>query len=101
MRFAALLISTSLALGLAPRAAEAADPIGVWLEAAVRAEPVDDLRITVSNQVRFTDSFERLGRVLPEVSLAYRPPLLSAGLGSLGLGLLGLLGLGLWGRRES
>lgn len=72
MRFAALLLCTSLALGLAPRAAEAADPIGVWLEAAVRAEPVDDLRITVSNQVRFSDSLARLGRVLPEVSLAYR-----------------------------
>lgn len=72
MKVVAIATAAAVLLLLTPRVAEAKDPIEVWLEAGVRAELVDDLRLTVSNQIRFRDRLERLERVLPELKLAYR-----------------------------
>lgn len=43
----------------------------LWLEASARMEVVDDLDVTLAQMLRLDQGFSRIGKVMPELSVAY------------------------------
>lgn len=63
----ALLMAT-----LCSSAAYAQSDAELWLEGTLQFEPVDDLRVSITQHLRFNDDMSRLDKAMPELALGWR-----------------------------
>ena len=77
-RFTLIVVATLLAwpnLSWADDDSDAPDLVDeqLWLEVAARVRPVDPLRITLAQLLRFDQGMSRIGKAMPELTVSFRP----------------------------